>query len=47
VAALNGGYQMAFTVGAVFAALAALLGAVLLRPANPAAAAGKPAAATH
>jgi EmrB/QacA subfamily drug resistance transporter len=30
--ALNGGYQMAFVVGAVFAATAALLGAVLLRP---------------
>ncbi|MDW5442672.1 DHA2 family efflux MFS transporter permease subunit [Polaromonas sp. SM01] len=30
--ALNGGYQMAFVVGAVFAAIAALLGAVLLRP---------------
>jgi MFS family permease len=31
-AALNGGYQMAFAVGAVFAAVAALLSAVLLRP---------------
>ena len=30
--ALNSGYQMAFVVGAVFAATAALLGAVLLRP---------------
>ncbi len=31
-AALNGGYQMAFAVGAVFAAVAAVLSAVLLRP---------------
>jgi hypothetical protein len=31
-AALNGGYQVAFVVGAVFAAVAGLLGAVLLRP---------------
>ncbi|MFI5446980.1 DHA2 family efflux MFS transporter permease subunit [Polaromonas sp. UC242_47] len=31
LAALNAGYQMAFVVGAVFAATAALLGAVLLR----------------
>ncbi|SFV03413.1 drug resistance transporter, EmrB/QacA subfamily [Polaromonas sp. YR568] len=31
VAALNGGYQIAFVVGAVFATLAAVLGAVLLR----------------
>jgi len=31
VAALNGGYHLAFAVGAVFAAAAALLGAVLLR----------------
>jgi EmrB/QacA subfamily drug resistance transporter len=30
--ALNGGYQLAFIIGAIFAALAALLGAVLLRP---------------
>ena len=47
VAALNAGYQMAFVVGAIFAATAAVLGAVLLRPANAAAAAGNPAAATH
>jgi MFS family permease len=32
VAAINGGYHVAFVVGAVFAAAAALLGAVLLRP---------------
>lgn len=32
VAALNGGYQAAFLVGAVFAAIAAALSAVLLRP---------------
>jgi len=32
VAALNGGYQVAFLVGAVFAALAAALAALLLRP---------------
>jgi MFS family permease len=31
-AALNGGYQIAFAVGAAFAALAAVLSAVLLRP---------------
>jgi EmrB/QacA subfamily drug resistance transporter len=31
-AALNGGYQIAFAVGAVFAAVAAVLSAVLLRP---------------
>ena len=30
--ALNGGYQLAFVVGAVFTAAAAVLGAVLLRP---------------
>ena len=29
--ALNGGYHVAFLIGAVFAATAALLGAVLLR----------------
>ena len=33
--ALTGGYQMAFLVGAVFAAVAGLLGALLLRPAAP------------
>ncbi len=35
VAAINGGYHVAFVVGAVFAAAAALLGAVLLRPGLP------------
>jgi MFS family permease len=37
-AALNGGYQLAFLVGAVFAALAALLGGLLIRtrPQEPA-----------
>lgn len=38
--ALNAGYQLAFVVGAVFAAAAALLGAVFLRPG--AAASGHP-----
>jgi EmrB/QacA subfamily drug resistance transporter len=33
-AALTAGYQLAFAAGAVFAALAAVLAAVLLRPAN-------------
>ncbi len=33
--ALTGGYQMAFLVGAVFAAVAGLLGALLLRSAMP------------
>jgi fucose permease len=47
VTALNSGYQMAFVVGAVFAAVAGVLGAVMLRPGNAAAAAGNPAAATH
>ncbi len=37
VAALNGGYHLAFAVGAVFAAAAALLGAALLRPGQQAA----------
>lgn len=46
-AALNGGYQLAFVIGAVFAAMAALLGAVLLRPGAAAAAGGKPATAAH
>lgn len=32
ITALNGGYQLAFLVGAFFAALAAILGALLLRP---------------
>ena len=35
VAAINGGYHVAFVVGAVFAAAAAVLGAVLLRPGLP------------
>jgi len=34
--ALNGGYQAAFLVGALFAAFAAVLGAVLLRVSTPA-----------
>jgi len=34
-AALTSGYQLAFAAGAIFAALAALLAAVLLRPAKP------------
>ncbi len=33
--ALNGGYQVAFLVGAIFAATAAALGAALLRVATP------------
>src|SRR5439155_12908311 len=33
LAALTGGYHLAFVVGAAFAALAAVVGAVLLRPA--------------
>jgi EmrB/QacA subfamily drug resistance transporter len=35
VAAINGGYHVAFVVGAVFAVAAAVLGAVLLRPGLP------------
>ncbi|RST55537.1 DHA2 family efflux MFS transporter permease subunit [Variovorax sp. MHTC-1] len=35
LAALNGGYHMAFFVGAVFAAAAGLLGVLLLRTASP------------
>jgi MFS family permease len=38
LAALNGGYHVAFAVGAVFAAVAALLSAVLIRMAAPASA---------
>ena len=38
ISALNGGYHVAFLVGAVFAATAALLGATLLRVGQPAAA---------
>uniref|UniRef100_UPI003137BEB6 MFS transporter n=1 Tax=Variovorax sp. YR752 TaxID=1884383 RepID=UPI003137BEB6 len=33
--ALNGGYNLAFLVGAVFAAAAGLIGVLLLRPASP------------
>lgn len=43
IAAINGGYQSAFLVGALFALLAALLGAFLLRSR----AAGEAAAAAH
>jgi EmrB/QacA subfamily drug resistance transporter len=43
-AALNAGYQLAFVVGAVFAAVAAVLGAVFLRPGAGAPAAGAPSA---
>ena len=38
LAALNGGYHIAFAIGAVFAAAAALLSAALLRPGQPASA---------
>jgi MFS family permease len=38
VAALNGGYRVAFLAGALFAALAATLGGALLRPGSAAAA---------
>ena len=41
--ALNGGYQSAFLVGACFAALAAVLGAALLREAD----AGQARTAAH
>lgn len=43
--ALHGGYQMAFVIGAVFALVAALLGAVLLRPGAQAGAGQGPMAA--
>jgi EmrB/QacA subfamily drug resistance transporter len=43
--ALNGGYHLAFLIGAVFAAGAALVGAVFLRPQKQPHAAGAPAAA--
>lgn len=36
VVALNGGYHVAFLIGAVFATTAALLGAIFLRPGKPA-----------
>jgi EmrB/QacA subfamily drug resistance transporter len=45
LAALNGGYHAAFLVGAVFAASAAIVGAVLLRVSNPAQAPKAPEAA--
>ena len=35
VVALNGGYHVAFLIGAVFATTAALLGAIFLRPGKP------------
>ncbi|MFZ5755432.1 MAG: DHA2 family efflux MFS transporter permease subunit [Pseudomonadota bacterium] len=41
--ALNGGYQLAFLVGAIFAALGALLSAMLLRTSAPTEQAGAPA----
>ena len=40
VAALNGGYHAAFLVGALFAAAAAVIGAVYLRPRSAAQGAG-------
>jgi EmrB/QacA subfamily drug resistance transporter len=43
--ALNGGYHLAFLVGALFAIAAALVGAALLRPAAPPAHAAEPATA--
>jgi hypothetical protein len=43
--ALNGGYQAAFLVGALAAAFAAVLGAVLLRVTTPAVAGNLKAAA--
>jgi EmrB/QacA subfamily drug resistance transporter len=45
VDALNGGYHLAFLVGALFAIAAAIVGAALLRPAMPLAHAGEPATA--
>jgi MFS family permease len=44
-AALNGGYHVAFGVGALFALAAALLGAALIRTASPAPARAAPQAA--
>ena len=35
LAALNGGYHMAFVFGAIFAAAAALIGAIFLRVGSP------------
>ena len=49
LAALTGGYHAAFVVGALFAASAAVIGAVFLRTASPAGAAAhahSPAAAS-
>ncbi len=45
--ALNGGYQMAFVVGASFAALAGVLGAVFMRTAAPGDAGAATVPATH
>jgi hypothetical protein len=48
VSALTGGYHLAFLLGAIFAATAAVLGATLLREPSPqaeAARAGEPAPA--
>jgi len=45
LSALTGGYHLAFVVGALFAALAAAVGGLLLRPAEQAAPAAAPAAA--
>ena len=44
LSALTGGYHLAFVFGALFAALAAVLGGLLLRPAEQAVPAGTPAA---
>ena len=44
LSALTGGYHLAFVVGALFAALAALLGGLLLRPSEQAVPHGAPAA---
>jgi hypothetical protein len=45
-AALNGGYRIAFVIGALFAAAAAAIGAAFLRP-RPAAAGDAVAAPAH
>jgi MFS family permease len=47
LAALNGGYHAAFAVGAVFAAAAALLSALLIRAGSPAAAGENAAVASQ
>jgi len=44
-AALNGGYQIAFLVGAIFAAAACAIGARLFRAGAPGQAAAAPSAA--